>query len=310
MKYYKNVKSYSVTWLANTYDKNTSQGTIANYYLPETMEEFTELCRELYRKNEKFHVVGSTSNVYIRPNTSFKHIISIRLLNRFYLDNDFMVCECGASVKRIVRRMVIDGIDGYACMIDLPGTIGGGVYGNAGVSRHSIGRQLKDVTVLLDNGSIRTFSPYDLGFTFRSSALKRGELQGIILSCRLKRTPGNKKEIEDEAMMVHEWRKENQPGAARNLGTTSLLSIAKPTLKGKLLRGIATVGAFVLKPNDKAGFKTRFIMKALGKSELSQYLFGLNRYMWMDAKAHENFEVYVEAINQLYVKPRLEIEVW
>ena len=54
MKYYKNVKSYSVTWLANTYDKNTSQGTIANYYLPETMEEFTELCRELYRKNEKF----------------------------------------------------------------------------------------------------------------------------------------------------------------------------------------------------------------------------------------------------------------
>ena len=310
MKYYKNVKSYSVTWLANTYDKNTSQGTIANYYLPETMEEFTELCRELYRKNEKFHVVGSTSNVYIRPNTSFKHMISIRLLNRFYLDNDFMVCECGASVKRIVRRMVIDGIDGYACMIDLPGTIGGGVYGNAGVSRHSIVRQLKDVTVLLDNGSIRTFSPDDLGFTFRSSALKRGELQGIILSCRLKRTPGNKKEIEDEAMMVHEWRKENQPGAARNLGTTSLLSIAKPTLKGKLLRGIATVGAFVLKPNDKAGFKTRIIMKALGKSELSQYLFGLNRYMWMDAKAHENFEVYVEAINQLYVKPRLEIEVW
>lgn len=310
MKYYKNVKSYSVTWLANTYDKDTSQGTIANYYLPETMEELTELCRELYRKNEKFHVVGSTSNVYIRPNTSFKHLISIKLLNRFYLDNDFMVCECGASVKRIVRRMVIDGIDGYACMIDLPGTIGGGVYGNAGVSRHSIGRQLKDVTVLLDNGSIRTFSPNDLGFTFRSSALKRGELQGIILSCRLKRTPGNKKEIEDEAMMVHEWRKENQPGAARNLGTTALLSIAKPTLKGKLLLGMAKVWAFVLKPNDKADFKPRFIMKALGKPKLSQYLFGLNRYMWMDAKAHENFEAYVEAINQLYVKPKLEIEVW
>lgn len=310
MKIFKNVKSYSVTWLANTYDKNTSQGTIANYYLPETMEEFTELCRELYRKNEKFHVVGSTSNVYIRPNTSFKHLISIRLLNRFYLDNDFMVCECGASVKRIVRRMVIDGIDGYACMIDLPGTIGGGVYGNAGVSRHSIGRQLKDVTVLLDNGSIRTFSPDDLGFTFRSSALKRGELQGIILSCRLKRTPGNKKEIEDEAMMVHEWRKEDQPGAARNLGTTSLLSIAKPTLKGNLLRAITKFLTYVLKPNDEAGFKARFIMKALGKPELPKYLFGLNRYMWMDVKAHENFEAYVEAINQLYVEPRLEIEVW
>lgn len=206
--------------------------------------------------------------------------------------------------------MVKDGIDGYACMIDLPGTIGGGVYGNAGVSRHSIVRQLKDVTILLANGTISTFSPEELGFKFRSSALKRGEMQGVILSCRLKRTPGNKKEIEDEAMMVHEWRKENQPGAARNLGTTSLLSIAKPTLKGKLLRTIAKCFACVLKPDDEAGFKTRFIMKALGKPELSQYLFGLNRYMWMDPKAHESFEAYVEAINQLYVKPRLEIEVW
>ena len=310
MKTYKDVKSYSITWLANTYDKDTSQGTIANYYLPETMEEFTELCRELYQKNEKFHVVGSTSNVYIRPNTSIKHLISIRLLNRFYLENDLTVCQCGASVKQIVRSMVKDGIEGYACMIDLPGTIGGGVYGNAGVSRHSIVRQLKDVTILLDNGTIRTFQPKELGFTFRSSALKRGELQGVILSCRLKRTPGSKKEIEDEAMMVHEWRKENQPGAARNLGTTSLLSIAKPTLKGKLLRAIAKCFAYVLNPDDEADFKTRFIMKALGKPELSQYLFGLNRYMWKDPKAHESFEAYVEAINQLYVKPRLEIEVW
>lgn len=38
MKTYKDVKSYSVTWLANTYDKDTLQGTIANYYLPETIE--------------------------------------------------------------------------------------------------------------------------------------------------------------------------------------------------------------------------------------------------------------------------------
>lgn len=287
MKIYKDVKSYSVTWLANTYDKDKSQGTIANYYLPETIEELTELCRELYGKDEKFHVVGSTSNVYIRPNTSIKHLISIRLLNRFYLENGFTVCQCGASVKQIVRSMVKDGIDGYACMIDLPGTIGGGVYGNAGVSRHSIVRQLKDVTILLANGTIRTFPPEELGFTFRSSALKRGEMQGVILSCRLKRTPGNKKEIENEAMMVREWRKENQPGAARNLGTTSLLSIAKPTLKGKLLRAIAKCFAYVLNPDDKADFKTRFIMKALGKPELSQYLFGLNRYMWMDPKAHE-----------------------
>lgn len=138
MKLYTNIKSYSVTWLANTYDQSSSQGIIANYYLPETMEEMTELCRDLYDRKEKFYVVGSTSNIYIRPNTNIEHLISVKLLHQFYVEDDFMYCECGASVKQIVRKMIKDGMKGYSCMIDLPGTVGGAIYGNASVSTDSI----------------------------------------------------------------------------------------------------------------------------------------------------------------------------
>ena len=56
--------------------------------------------------------------------------------------------------------------------------------------------------------------------------------------------------------------------------------------------------------------KTKLIMALLGKPGLAKYLFGLNRYMWLDSAAHLCFDDYVEVINQLYVKPRLEIEVW
>ena len=51
-------------------------------------------------------------------------------------------------------------------------------------------------------------------------------------------------------------------------------------------------------------------MALLGKPGLAKYLFGLNRYMWLDSAAHLCFDDYVDVINQLYVKPRLEIEVW
>ena len=240
MKLYTNIKSYSVTWLANTYDQSSSQGIIANYYLPETMEEMTELCRDLYDRKEKFYVVGSTSNIYIRPNTNIEHLISVKLLHQFYVEDDFMYCECGASVKQIVRKMVKDGMKGYSCMIDLPGTVGGAIYGNASVSTDSIVQQLVDVKILLKDGVIKTFTPEELNFSFRSSSLKRKELNGIILSCRLKRIKGDQKKIEDEAQMVHAWRKANQPGAARNLGTTSLLSITNRTLLGMTLRGLAS----------------------------------------------------------------------
>lgn len=133
---------------------------------------------------------------------------------------------------------------------------------------------------------------------------------GIILSCRLKRTKGDQKKIEDEAQMAHAWRKVNQPGAAKNLGTTSLLSIADRTMLGMALRCLASfIGMFV--PSKKRNdVKIKLIMTWLGKPGLAKYLFGLNRYMWLDSAAHLCFDDYVEVINQLYVKPRLEIEVW
>lgn len=310
MKLYTNIKSYSVTWLANTYDQSSSQGIIAYYYLPETMEEMTELCRDLYDRKEKFYVVGSTSNIYIRPNTNIEHLISVKLLHQFYVEDDFLYCECGASVKQIVRKMIKDGMKGYSCMIDLPGTVGGAIYGNASVSTDSIVQQLVDVKILLRDGSVRTFSPDELKFSFRSSSLKRKEWDGIILSCRLKRTKGDQQKIEDEAQMVHAWRKVNQPGAARNLGTTSLLSITNRTMLGMVLRCLVSfVGMFV--PSKKRNdVKIKLIMTWLGKPGLAKYLFGLNRYMWLDSAAHLCFDDYIEVINQLYVKPRLEIEVW
>lgn len=310
MKIKNHIKSYSISWLANTYDRETSTGEIENYYLPETMEEFVDLCRDLQKKKEAFKIVGATSNVYIKPNSSFKHVISIRHLNQFYQDGEVEICQCGVSVKQLVRKMISDGIDGYACMIDLPGTIGGAIYGNAGVSRHSIVQQLVDVTLLLNDGTIQTFAPEELGFSFRSSKLKRGEMDGVILSCRLKRYKGNKSEIEEEARLVQEWRKENQPGALRNLGTTSLLARTRNTSLGFMLRGLASVFQFLVPKSKRIAFKVRLMMAFMGKPILSKYLFGLNRYMWMDTASHQYFSDYVKVINKLYVKPRLEIEVW
>lgn len=310
MKVFENIKSFSVTWLASTYDKESAQGIIAHYYIPENDNEFIGLCRELYDKNEKFRVVGYTSNVYIRPNTNIDHLISIRHLNKFHIEDGVLVCQCGASVKQIVREMIKDGIDGYACMVDLPGTIGGAIYGNAGVSRHSIAQQLVDVRILLNNGNIKTFTPDELNFSYRDSALKRGELEGIILSCRLKRCLGDEMEIRKEAMAVHEWRMKNQPKSYCNLGTTSLLDIAKNTCWGLFLRYVSYAFALLLPSEKRITFRNKLIMTLMGKPRLAKYLFGLNRYMWTDSVSHEYFDDYVKIINRMYVRPRLEIEVW
>lgn len=308
MKIQHGIKTCSVSWLSNTYDTDVALGEIGNYYVPDNMEEFINLCKKIYKDGDDFLVVGHTSNIYFRPNTNLRHVISTKKLTTWYQEKDVIVCECGVHVKKLVQSMVTDGIKGYACMIDLPGTVGAAIYGNASVSHDSIANQLIDATMLLPDGTIKSVSPEDLCFQFRSSALKRREIEGIILSCRLKCEKGDKSAIEKEAENVHKWRLENQPGPSRNLGTTSLLNNRDCTLMGMLLRAITKVIGFI--SFKRTPLLSQSIMLSLvGVKYLNPYMRGLNRYMWIDSKGHEYFDDYLKLIHKIYKNPKLEIEV-
>lgn len=305
-----NIKSYSISWLANTYDGDTSTGIIENYYIPDSIDEFTTLCKSFYNKQEPFKIIGHSSNVYILPNTNIKNVISTRKLQKWNIDDGFLFCECGANIKRIARSMVDEGIKGFACMVDLPGTVGAAIYGNAGVSHDSVSGVLESVDILLSDGNICTFGYSDLGFTVRSSVLKRGEIDGVILSCKLRIEKGNVDDIISEANYVHNWRLANMPGPSRNLGTTFLLSDKSLTFLGSFVKSMVSLLCLFSKCKSNQQLKLRLILHLLQYKELEPYMFGWNRYIWRDPKAHNQFGEYLKLIKKIYKKPRLEIEVW
>lgn len=300
-----NIKTYSISWLGNTYNDEDSRGVIRNYYTPETMGEFTDLCKRLYLAEERFLVVGHTSNLYFLPNSNIENVVSTRKLTSWKREGDVVECECGVHVKALVRDMVEEGIEGYACMIDLPGTIGGAIYGNAGVSHDSIAKQLIDVTLLMPDGTVETIEPDRLNFEFRSSSLKKKSMDGVILSCRLRCMEGDRNAIRKEAEYVHQWRMNNQPGPSRNLGTTTLYSNADRTLFGIIAMGLAKVVGMLTK--DKK-MQLRCLLAIMGAKHLYPYMSGLNRYMWTDEKGHEYFDDYKRMIERLFNNARLEIE--
>lgn len=303
-----NIKTYTVTWLSGSYDKEQSTGIINNYYIPEDISEFEDLCRKLFLLKEDFRIIGHSTNVYLRPNTNIKHLISTRLLNTWKSEGNHLICACGVRVMQLTKSMVDEGVKGFAGMVDLPGTVGGAIYGNASVSEYSIVSLLESVTLLQKNGEVKVLYPEELKFTVRSSALKRHEIDGVILSCKLRKEYGDKTEILQQAMYIHKWRKENQPGPARNLGTTALLD--KATLWGHVTRATAKLCCYMTKPVDPVAYKTNIILRLTGFSSLSPYLRGLNRFMWIDSAAHTLFDNYKKFINRIYRNPNLEIEVW
>ena len=298
------IKSYSITWLASSYDKTSSKGIISNYYIPENLEELVTLCRNLYSEKKDFYIIGHTSNVYIQPNTNITNVISIRKLTKWKLNEDFLYCECGVNVKLLSSAMIEAGKAGFEGLVDLPGTIGGAVYGNASVSRYSIAGLLKTCTILLETGEIRQFKPNELEFSFRSSNLKSKKIRGVILSCELNTKSGNIEQLRETARYVHEWREKNQCGPKNNLGTTALIS--RYTLKGVFLCGC--VRLMNISHSDE--FRKNWILRFFNATKLKPYLSGLNRYIWRDKEAHNLFPFYLETLKKIYKDPKLEIEVW
>lgn len=124
------------------------------------------------------------------------------------------VAESGAMLPTLARAAIRRGAGGLAWAATVPGTLGGAIFGNAGAHGGDMTNVLHTVTVLQATSGERSLTMESVGFDYRSSAFKRGELDGLILSATLtlpRSTPAEEQQRLDE-FVAH--RKRSQPPGA------------------------------------------------------------------------------------------------
>lgn len=307
----KNVPIEKISWLSSSYGKCAS-GIISNFYEAENIQELEALCTEIYSQNKVFDLIGSTSNIYFRPDYNSEIVISTRKCREWNLGDDFIRCDCGVQVSKLAREMVNLGYKGFEGLVDLPGTVAASLYGNAGCFDCSISDLLIDAQVLLSDGNHVTMTAADFCFTKRSSIFKRGEKKGVILSARLKLVVGDKLSLRRIAENNQLARKAEQSGPLNNLG--SVFVNCNSTFSFKTLRVIGKLYTIILttfgyNQKDAEQKKMWLLLKILGEVELHPYLEGWNRYVWKDEKAHALFYKYISLYKRLYKNAKLEIEI-
>lgn len=303
----KDVDLGKISWLT------TTSGQIDIFYEPETVTELIELCKRLHQQHEAFDLVGHTSNIYYVPGYHVGTMVSTRKINGFQEEKDCIVCECGASVKRLSHFMVNKGIRGFEGLVDLPGTIGAAIYGNAGCYGCSISGLLEKAEVLSEDGEIIEVGQDWFSFDERSSSLKRKEKNGIILRVYLKKEIGELDTLIKVANKNHETRKVTQPGPQNSLGSI-FLDGAKPSFEGKILFFISNVYFKLLiwlrvnssRIQEKVLSLQLFLLCA---NKLKPYLRTWNWWQWKDKDSHELFWEYVHLRNRLYSNSEFEIEI-
>lgn len=196
-------------------------GTARLMIEPGSVEELAEAIRILGALGLPYKVTGNTSNLLFRDEATYSALVSTRELTRIRYDAEAgqIVADCGVIMPELSRLALRSDVRGFEGLEGIPGTIGGGVFMNAG----AYGTELKDTLVSADviepDGRMRTVSPEELGLTHRASALRRGQFQGVIAGCTFRALPGDPRKIFGEMEVFHAKRHRYQDFMYPNLGS-------------------------------------------------------------------------------------------
>lgn len=183
--------------------------------IAESADELARIVKLLQKLDLDYLMLGGGSNVLV----SDKGVRSVVVLNRakgvrFHNgDQTSVTVESGVTFSNLANRCAAKGFGGLEWAATVPGTVGGAVYGNAGAFGGDMAGNLIWAELLTENGREK-FTAEQMGFGYRTSILKRGELDAIVLSAELSLKNSTKEEATTNIEQFSAHRKATQPPGA------------------------------------------------------------------------------------------------
>ena len=191
-------------------------GGSANIFITaDTAAELARIVKLLWKQELPFTLLGGGSNVLV----SDKGVRGVVVMNRakavkFHAgDQPTVTVESGVVFSNLANRCASKGFATLEWAATVPGTIGGAVYGNAGAFGGDMTDNLISAELLTENGK-ETFTVEQIGYGYRTSILKRGELKAIVLSAQLALKNSTKEEVTVKIQQFSAHRKATQPPGA------------------------------------------------------------------------------------------------
>ena len=187
---------------------------------PKTVEEVRTLLRLAREADIPVRLLGAGTNV-LAPDEGVDALVlclkdvlrGVRLPEGNCIEA--MAGETLASVAVFARK---NGLTGLEFAHGIPGTLGGGVYMNAGAYGGELRQVVRQVTFLHADGRLETFENGDCAFGYRTSVFEN--MPGVIVSARLALQPGEPAAIETKMRELMEKRRASQPLELPSAGST------------------------------------------------------------------------------------------
>ena len=181
----------------------------------ESADELARIIKMLWKLDLDFILLGGGSNVLV----SDRGVRGVVVLNRAKAvrfhngDEPAVTVESGVVFSNLANRAASKGFSGLEWAATVPGTIGGAVYGNAGAFGGDMAGNLIWTELLTETGREK-FTVGQMGYGYRTSVLKRGELDAIVLCAELRFSNSTKEEVTVKIEQFSAHRKATQPPGA------------------------------------------------------------------------------------------------
>ena len=214
---------------------------------PKNNNELAEILKQSVLLDCKTAILGAGTNILAPDQGMSGLVICLKdcMDGIERLDNNRIRVAAGVTMARAAVFAAGQGLGGMEFAHGIPGTVGGGVYMNAGAYGGEIKDICESVDVMRPDGTLETLTNEQMGFSYRHSRLE--DEQGIVVSVVLVLNPKPEAEIREQMQDLLKKRKASQPleypsaGSAfkRPVGGFAAALIDQAGLKGFQIGGAA-----------------------------------------------------------------------
>ena len=183
---------------------------------PETLGELKEALAWAAERELPVATVGLGSNLLV-ADEGFDGLV-LKLAGELAtaeVEGERLVAGGGAANAVCLHRARAAGLGGFEFACAIPGTVGGGVWMNAG-AYGSDWAGILERALVVDAASARWLDPADLGLTYRHSELRPGQ---VVARVEFRLAPRPEDEIKAKVAELQALRKAAQPTNKRTFGS-------------------------------------------------------------------------------------------
>lgn len=178
---------------------------------PKTEAELSELLQYVNREELPTRILGAGTNI-LAPDEGISGVVICMkdgMGGIEQLDEKHIRVMSGVTMTRAAMFAANLSLSGLEFAHGIPGSVGGGVYMNAGAYGGEISQVCESVRIMDTLGNVREVSNLEMNFSYRHSMLE--ESGEIVISAVFCLTPWDKDEILEKMRQLQKKRSASQP---------------------------------------------------------------------------------------------------